>query len=204
MKNSHLPHFLSIALISLACAAFAPALQAQVKIGTIDLKKVFDGYYKTKQADLQLKDQGKEAEEILKGMMDDYQKANEQYKILIETANDQAVSSTERERRRKSAETKLVEIKELETNVRQYRNTTQAALEEKTRRMRDGILGEIREKINEKARAENFSLVIDVAAETINQTPVILFNSGQHDLTDAILSAVNAGAPPGLLPPANR
>jgi hypothetical protein len=60
------------------------------------------------------------------------------------------------------------------------------------------------EKINEKARAENFTLIIDVAAETINQTPVILFHSGQHDITDAILVAVNAGAPPSFRNQENR
>jgi Skp family chaperone for outer membrane proteins len=146
MKIRFLSRCLAISIFVFVCATFSPALQAQVKIGTIDLKKVFDGHYKRLQADAQLKEQGKEAEEILKGMMDDYQKANQQYQEMIDLANDQAVSSAERERRRKLAENKLVEIKELETQVRQYRNTTQAAFEEKTRRLRDGILNEIRGK----------------------------------------------------------
>ena len=35
--------------------AFSSTAVAQTKVAIIDLKKVFDGYYKTKQADTQLK-----------------------------------------------------------------------------------------------------------------------------------------------------
>src|SRR3954468_16453109 len=86
--------------------------QAQPKIATVDLRKIFEGYYKTKQADAQLRDRGTDAEKQYKGMLDDYQKANEDYKKLVESANDQAVSSEERDKRKKSAETKVLELNE--------------------------------------------------------------------------------------------
>ena len=84
--------------------AFSAAAQAQPKIATVDLRKIFEGYYKTKQADAQLRERGADAEKQYKGMLDDYQKANEDYKKLVESANDQAVSSEERDKRKKSAE----------------------------------------------------------------------------------------------------
>ena len=91
--------------------------QAAPKIAIIDLKKVFDGYYKTKQADTQLKERAAESEKVLKGMIEDYQKANEDYRKLIDGANDQAVSADERDKRKKNAETKLLEIQEIEKSV---------------------------------------------------------------------------------------
>src|SRR5437867_11623436 len=96
----------------LACLAISSlAGQAQVKVASIDLKKVFDNYYKTKQADSNLKERASDFDKTRKGMLDDYQTLNERYKKELESANDQAVSSDERERRKKQAESTLPEIK---------------------------------------------------------------------------------------------
>jgi hypothetical protein len=46
-----------------------------------------------------------------------------------------------------------------------------------------------------KAKKEGFSLVIDSAAETINQTPFVLFNNNDNDVTEAIIKDLNVGAP---------
>ena len=61
--------------------------------------------------------------------------------------------------------------------------------------MRDNILGEIRTVINNKAKAGNFSMVIDYAAESINKTPVVMYNNGENDITQAVLAQLNASAP---------
>src|SRR6476620_5008608 len=87
----------------LLATAFSTAVQAQPKIATVDLRKIFEGYYKTKQADAQLRERGVDAEKQYKGMLDEYQKANEDYKKLVESANDQAVASEKREERKKAA-----------------------------------------------------------------------------------------------------
>ncbi len=177
----------------------AATVQAQPKIATVDLRKIFEGYYKTKQADAQLRERGADAEKQYKGMLDDYQKANEEYKKLIESANDQAVSAEEREKRKKSAETKLLELNEIEKTLTQFKRDKQVTFEEQKKRMRDQIVREIREQINNKAKAGNFALVLDTSAESINAAPFILYSSGVNDLTDEILNQMNIAAPPGVL-----
>jgi len=187
---------LAVAFCLASAQTFA---QAAPKIALIDLKKVFDGYYKTKQADTQLKERAGDSEKVLKGMIDDYQKASEDYRKLIDGANDQAVSSDERDKRKKNAETKLLEIQEIEKSVQQYRRSTQETLETQKRRMRDGILKDIRDEVNKKARAGNYSLVLDTAAESKNETPILMYNNGQNDLTEEVLSILNIAAPQGSL-----
>ena len=39
-------------------------------------------------------------------------------------------------------------------------------------------------------------MVFDTAADSINQTPVILYSNGENDLTEAVLAQLNIGAPP--------
>jgi outer membrane protein len=174
------------------------AVQAQTKIAIVDLQKIFEGYYKTKQADTQLRERGADAEKQYKTMLEDYSKANEDYKKLVESANDQAVSADERERRKKTAESKVLELNEIEKSLTQYRREKQATFDEQKLRMRDQIVREIRDIVNNKARNAGYSLILDSSAKSLNQVPFVLFNSGP-DITEEVLSQMNVGAPPGVL-----
>ena len=189
----------SLVLAGTLILGFAASAQAQPKIDTVDLRKVFEGYFKTQQADAQLRERGTDAEKQYKTMLEDYQKANEEYKKLIESANDQAVSSDEREKRKKSAEGKVLELNDIEKSLTQFKREKQTTFDEQKRRMRDQIVREIREQINNKAKVSGFTLVLDSSAESINNAPVILFSTGQNDLTDEVLTQLNLAAPAGYL-----
>jgi outer membrane protein len=193
---------LPLTLATLLVAALATPALAQPKIAVIDLKKVFDGYWKTKQADTQLKERAADLDKARKGMVEDYQKSGEEYKKLAESASDPVLSAEERDKRKSSAEKKLVELKEIEQSVNQFDRTSRTTLSEQQRRMRDRILEDVREVINAKAKAGGFTLVLDTAAESANQTPVVIFNNGENDLSDAVLTELNAKAPvsPSSLP----
>ncbi|MSU19806.1 MAG: OmpH family outer membrane protein [Pedosphaera sp.] len=181
-----------------ALCALAASLQAQPKIATIDLKKVFDGYYKTKQADTLLQGSGADADKVLAGYVDEYRKKQQEYNKLIESANDQAVSADEREKRRKTAESKVSELKEIEQSVTQYRKQAETNILEQKARMRENILKEIQDVINTKAKGGSYTFVFDSSALAFFQTPVILYSAGQNDLTDEVLAQLNITAPAGF------
>jgi len=183
-----------ILLIIAAVLCLSTSAPAQ-KIGLIDLRKVFDDYYKTKAADTLLKDQAADLDKQKKSLIDQYQKATDDYKKALDDANNQAVSLDEREKRKKSAETSLLEIKRMEDQINQFERTARTTLEERQHRMRENILEEIRTVVNAKAKAGNYSMVIDTAAESFNKTPVLLYNNGENDITAGVLSQLNASEP---------
>ena len=148
---------------------------AQTKVATIDLRRVFDEYFKTRAADATLKELAAELEKERKTYLDQYKKSTDDYKKALDDANNQAVSADEREKRKKTAENKLLEMKELESTINTFDNTSRSSLEERQKQARDRILGEIRNVINMKAKAAGYTLVIDSAAETINRTRVLLY-----------------------------
>ena len=182
----------------LAGSLLTAAAQPEPKIAIIDLKRVFDKYYRTKQANALLDEQKADIAKKKKGMLDDYQKANDDYKKLVDSANDQALSSDERERRKSTAEKKLLEIKEIEQTASLYQRNSEENLAIQIRRMTENILRDIRELIDAKAKAGGYSLVIDTAAQTPAGTPFVLYTNGQNDLTEEILLQLNASAPTGL------
>ncbi|MCD6052723.1 MAG: periplasmic chaperone [Verrucomicrobia bacterium] len=190
---------LLVALVTVAASPMGMA-QTSPKIGVIDLKKVFDGYWKTKQADTNLKSQAAELDKQRKSMLDAYERLSSEYKKIEATLNDQAVAAEEREKRKKTAEGKLMEIREVEQSVQQFDRTARTQIGERQRQMRDSILKEIKEAISAKTKSAGYDMIIDSAAESTNGTPVVMFWNGTGDITEAILSHLNANAPPEPAP----
>ncbi len=167
-------------------------VQAQGKIATIDLQKVFDGYWKTKQISESLQSQGKDYQTRREKLIQQYQALNEEYRKLRESASEGALSNSERERRGKEADAKLVEVRGLEKDISDYDNTTRSQIAETQARMKKNIVRDIREKIAQIAKKDGLSMVIDTAAEARTETPILLYHDGSHDMTDKVLSLLNA------------
>jgi outer membrane protein len=172
---------------------------AQNHIATVDLRKVFDGYWKKKQAEAALKDRQTDMEKEGRNMVDDYKKVKDDYQSLLTSANDQAVSTEERDKRKTAAEEKLRRMKEMEETITQYQRQASTTIGEQSQRMRSNILKEIRDVVNAKAKAAGYFLVIDTAAESVNSTPVFLYSNNESDITDAVLQQLNATAPADVL-----
>jgi len=196
------PLLRALLLSTILLAMPAPA-QAQHKIGYVDLKKLFDGYWKTKQADANLKDQAGGFDKKKKEMLDDYQKAQDEYKKQLDSANDQAVSAEEREKRKKTAEAKLLELREIEQSIAVFDRTARTTLAEKQKTERDKILDEIKAIVNSVAKKGGYAIVLNSAAEDLHNTSVVLYHDGKDDLTEDILKQLNATAPLALPSPAD-
>ena len=187
--------FRNLLLLGLTLGLMSASSFAQARIGLVDLQKLFDGYWKTKQADAALKDRRTDLENEAKKLREDYTKSKEEVQKLMASANDQAVSDAEREKRKKAAEAKLKDLKETEETIIQFDKQAIATLEEQMKRMRENILTEIRGLVSAKAKSAGYTMVIDSAAMTANRTPVLLYNNGENDLTATILEQLNLGAP---------
>ncbi|MBI5386359.1 MAG: OmpH family outer membrane protein [Verrucomicrobia bacterium] len=182
--------------LTLAATLVLPLSAQSTKLGVIDLRKVFDNYWKTKQADTNLKEEANGFERERKAMVDDFQKKQDEYKKLLDSACDPAASTDERDKRKKGSEDLLLKLKEIQNNLEQFDRQARAQLGEKQRRMRDNILVEIKDVIKAKAKAGGYFSVVDNAAESVNNTPILLYTSGENDITDEVLSQLNLNAPP--------
>jgi len=194
------------AIASFALSALVTySAAAQTKLGVIDLQKVFAGYYKTKAADAVFNDRLASLEKEKKAMLEQYQKITDEYKKALDDANDQAVSADEREKRKKTAEGKLLDIKALEQSINDFDRTARTSLDEQRRRIIENILGEIRKVIDAKAKSGGFSLVVDTTGESRNSmTPIVLYTNGENDLSADVLKQLNATAPPEASKPSEK
>ncbi len=173
-------------------------LQAQAKIGVVDMSKVFDGYYRREQADTQLKDRAADFEKARQGMVSDFETAKTEFERLRESATDLSLSVEERENRKAAAEKKLLDIRQIEQDVAQFDRTSRSTLTEQRRRMMERIVEEIKEVVAEKGKAGAYDLVLDVKAVSMAEVPIVLYHNGSNDLTREVLAELNSRRPVDL------
>src|SRR5262249_40201783 len=129
-----------------------------------------------------------------KELVDSIKKAQEDYKKLDSDARDQAVSSDEREKRKKAAVDKLKDIEDLKNDFELFERRAQADLNERGLRLRDNLLPEIRRVINSRAKAAGYPIVLDSATNPPDPSPIVL-SSTTEDLTEPVLAQLNASRP---------
>jgi outer membrane protein len=184
-----------VAVTGLVLTATVTTARAETKVGLVDLQKVFDGYWKTKEADAALKEKAAEMDKQYKSLAEDWQKSRDEFQKLAASANDAAVSTDERDKRKKSADAKRLQVVEAENTIESFRRSAAATLDEKKKQMRDKILVEIRAVVDTKSKAAGCTHVLDSAAQSINATPILLYTTGENEMTDAVLTELNATAP---------
>ncbi|HUD48995.1 MAG TPA: OmpH family outer membrane protein [Candidatus Baltobacteraceae bacterium] len=192
--------FIPLVVIAAGWIAWAGvASGAEQKIGIVDLRKVFDKYYKTIQSTATLKLEAADMEKERKQMMDNAEKHKDEWQKLIDKANDQAVSSEERDKSKKEAEQKYVELENDKQSITEFDRVASSRLREKELQRRDDIVKEIRQILDADAKAAGYTLVLDPSGESQNMVPVVLYTNGQNDLTDSLIKELNSTAPPGAL-----
>ena len=175
---------------------------AQTKIATVDLKKLFDNYYKTKLAQASIQESVNQFVKDENGMKDDLKKGTDDYQNLVAQANDQALSADERNHRKQAADDKMKQLQAFKANIDQLDRQANVTVGEKRERMHDSILIDIKAAVATKAKSAGYTLVLDATSDTANGILTVVYNNGENDLTDAVLAQLNLGAPIDVTRPA--
>ena len=175
----------------------SPAL-AQQKVATVDMRKLFDGYWKTKQANVTLDGRKADLRKDLKDMQDGIEKGQQEYKDLLTQADDPAISDQERARRKQAVDDKSKEIKDHQVAYEQYSRQAESQLQDMVQRMNTSLLADIQAAVGAKAKLEGYSLVLN------NTSDAVLYSKGDSDITADILAQLNAGAPIDVNAPATN
>jgi Skp family chaperone for outer membrane proteins len=194
-KFSHL-----ILVTLLVTVAFTAS--AQQKIATVDMKKLFNGYYKTKMAQNAIDKDKADARRDLKDMSDSLEKAKADYKQMLDQANDPAISADERDKRKAAAADKARDFNTRQVNFESYQRTAESQLADKSQRMIGNLVTEIQKYVSETAKTGGYSLVLDSSAASGNLTPQVLYSDAAIDITDAVIARENSGAPMDFSKPA--
>ncbi len=184
-------------IVTLTLVAAALSAGAQTKLATVDMKKLFNSYYKTTLAQSLLEKSRADLRKDLKEMTDNLEKSQTDYKLILDQSNDPAISAEEREKRKQAATDKAREINSSKTALEQYQRQAEASLSDKSQRMSANLVTEIQKFVAEVAKAGSYSLVLNSAT-----AEVVVFHDTSTDITESVLKQANAGAPIDVTKPA--
>jgi outer membrane protein len=191
-------------LLGLALLAFCPAGRAaDFKIATVDLRKVFESYYKTVQANIAISNNLVERDKELNLMIDARKKSQGDWQEAEASANTMSLSADERAKYKKKAEDLLLDLQIRSESISNYYTRTESTRREEMGRHVGDLTTEILGVMNAMAKKQGYTLVLDRTALTMTGNPLILYTSGENDLTDPLIKELNSTAPATPAPDTN-
>lgn len=181
----------------LIAATIATSQAASLKIGIVDMRRVYSEYYKTKEYEAKLSKEREEASRKLQEKMDEYKGVAEQIQRLNRDLQNEALSEQAKSEKSKERDERIAKIKGLEREIQEFRTTREGQLQEEALSLREDIVSEINALTEEHAKNESFDLVFDSSGNSLNQVPVLLYTKDAIDFSDAIIEKLNKEAPKG-------
>jgi outer membrane protein len=186
MKKSLL--ILSALMLAAPIGAFA---QGTGKIGTIDMQRAFKDYNKTKDAEQKINEAKNAAKKEYDDRAEAYKKALDEINNLNKQLESPALSADKKTGMAKERDDKIANIKSMEREISDFRQTRERQLQEQLMRMREGIVKEITDVVMEKVKAKSLDFVLDKSGASINGVPVVLYSPENVDFTNEIIEALN-------------
>src|SRR5713226_9579730 len=171
----------SALMLALPIAALA---QGTSKIGTVDMQKAFKEYTKTKDAEAKINDAKNAAKKELDDRTEAYKKALDEVNNLNKQLDAPALSADAKTQKAKERDEKITNIKNMEREINEFRQTRERQLQEQMLRMREGIVKEITEVVMEKVKSSNVDFVFDKSGMSLNGVPLLMYAKDNVDFTN--------------------
>lgn len=191
-----------LALWAIATPALAEA--GPLRVGTVDMQRIFKGYHRTEAAEkdyhVELARIQKQESERLAGIRD----IEAQLEKLAKQLEDPTLAESKKAKLFQQATDRREEGIALERERRDFVERGRRQINERMLQVMNVLLTEIRKQLDEIARAEDYDFVFDASGLSSLQIPFVLTATESGDLTESVLTKLNAGAAKQEVKPAAK
>ena len=163
----------------------------QVKIGTVDMNRAFKEFNKTKDAETKINDAKNAAKKEYDDRADAFKKALDEINNLNKQLDSSALSADAKTKLAKDRDDKIANIKNMEREINEFRQTRERQLQEQALRMREGIVKEITDVVMEKVKTNSLDFVFDKSGMSLNGVPLLMYAKDNVDFTNDIITVLN-------------
>ena len=179
---------LSIGLL-VAFACFSRA--AELKVATVDMQRLMAEYYKSQDVLKQLKEKESSFVKELEGLRLEGRKLAKEAENLKEESALSILSAAERENKKKSFETKLLDLNTFQMRYDDLRAQREAELQGQLARSNKAIQDEVLSVTRYIGQREGFNLILN-ANKANPLASQVVFSKNVDDITDKALASLNA------------
>ena len=188
-----------IALLTLSFFLFGPTLpreaNAEVKVGTVDMSRIFQDYHKTKEAESRMNESRLAAKKEMDERFEARNKILEEINALNRDMEKRELSAAAREEKGKQRDDRIAEARNLEREINEFKTTRERHLQELAARMRNSLIEDIMRVVNERVKTGGYDLLFDRSGHSLSSVPIVLFSKESFDFTAEIVAALNRSRP---------
>ena len=189
-----LKSLLTAAIVATGSLVLTPTANAQIKIGILDMNAIFTGYHRTKDAESKLNDARAAAKTELDTRLETLKKSMDEINKLNADFEKPELSKDAKEKAARARDEKVVEARNLDREIAEFRGTRERQLQEQFIRMRKDLIDDIMKIVTEKVKSGGYDLVLDKSGMSMGQVPVVLFSKDSMDFSSEIIDILNKDA----------
>jgi Skp family chaperone for outer membrane proteins len=183
-------------LLILTLALSTAALQAQVKVATVDMARLFDGYTKAQAAEASIKADIQKTSDQIASMQKEGRTLADNLVTLQQKAGNTSLTQEARDQAKAQAADLEKELEQKRISFEKFQNDSRRALVQKEDTQRQTVYREIQNASTAVANKMGATVVLNVSEKTVgNGLPTIVYSDKSYDITDAVLKTLNAGTP---------
>lgn len=177
------------------CLALATALNAaEPTMAFVSMERLFDDYYKTKAANIQLKARFESVDVPRRDLLNQVKTLKTEVEKLGAEARDKSLSDAERDKKRTAAEDKFALFRDAEAKLAEFDNTYKKQFGDQMKQSQQQLVGEIRAVIETYVKEHGIRIVFDSSGKTLNSVESVVYFDPTMDITEPILAILNKNA----------
>jgi outer membrane protein len=182
-----------LTITAFSAAALGLAAQPALKLLTVDMTKLLEGYYRTEQETAKLKASDQKATEEVERMVKEGTELVNQYKATLEQSKNSLLTAEARTKAEADSAKMLDDIQHRQSDITNFRNNTQRLLNQQWNNIRGVLVEEILKKVLEVGKSKGATMVLDRNAG-------VVYADAGYDITEECAAIVNKDRP--ATPPA--
>lgn len=175
----------------------ASVAAAETKIVTVNIARLFEGYYKTAERMAQIESLNEQAIAEAENRQRRFEQQIGEFQEMQEDLENPMLSDSAREAAEGELQRKLEELRQIQFENQQWEQQTTQQLNQRMMAIQQELLNEIRDVVDVIARDEGARVILDSSDIGGRGIPTVLWADPRLDITDTVLRELNRNAPSG-------
>ncbi len=184
-----------LTLTAFGATALGLSAQPALKLLTVDMTKLLEGYYKTEPEMAKLKGDQQKAQEELERKVKELNGLGDQYKELLEQSKSAMLKDEAKTKAEADAAKMLDDIRRRQGEIQKYQGDERNLISQKFNSMRSVLVEEILKKVAELGKSKGATVVMD-------RNSGIVYADASYDMTEEALAFINKDRPATSAPAA--
>lgn len=183
-----------IAILAFGFVAAVGSAQT-IKVGIVDMARLFDAHYKTAEKNLVFQDEQERVKAEIQRLNDEGLALQEEAQGMAEQLNNPVLSDDAKAEIQGQARAKVEEMQRKQQEMNTLVNNSSESLKQRIMNFRTLLMDEISKVATDVAKRQGITLLLDKSGPSLLGMPAVLYADDGLEITDEVLAEINKNKP---------